>query len=149
MEKELSFERLAGPFPSPPFPSLRVSPLGVVPKKTPGQFLLLQHLSYPSSASVNDYIPPEHTTVTYARVDDAIRLITQSGVGSFLAKTDIKSAFRIISIRPEVYHLLGMRWRGLLYYDRCMVMGCASSRLLSLSLAQLNGLPGPSFPYLT
>ena len=58
---------------------------------------------------MNDYIPPEHTSVTYARVDDAVRLIIRSGVGSFLAKTDIKSAFHIIPIRPEDNHLLGMR----------------------------------------
>ena len=76
---------------------------------------------------MNDYIPPEHTSVTYARVDDAVQLIIRSGVGSFVAKTDIKSAFRIIPIRPEDNHLLGMRWRGRFYYDRCMVMGCASS----------------------
>ena len=113
IEKELSSGRLAGPFPSSPFPYFRVSHLGVVPKKSPGEFRLIQHLSYPSGASVNDYIPPEHTSVTYARVDDAVRLITRSGVGSFLAKTDIKNAFRIIPIRPEDYHLLGMRWRGL------------------------------------
>ena len=127
IEKELSSGRLVGPFPSSPFPYFRVSPLGVVPKKSPGGFRLIQHLSYPSGASVNDYIPPEHTSVTYARVDDAVRLITRSGLGSFFAKTDIKSAFRIIPIRPEDCHLLGMRWRELFYHDRCMVMGCASS----------------------
>ena len=64
---------------------------------------------------MNDYIPPEHTSVTYTRVDDAVRLITRSGVGRFLAKTDIKSAFCIIPIRPEDYHLLAMRWRGLFH----------------------------------
>ena len=58
IEKELSSGRLAGPFPSSPFPYFRVSPLGVVPKKSPGEFRLIQHLSYPSGASVNDYIPP-------------------------------------------------------------------------------------------
>ena len=85
-EKELSSRRLAGPFPSSPFPYFRVSPLGVVPKKSPGEFCLIQHLSYPSGALVNDYIPPEHTSVTYACVDDAVRLITRSGVGSFWPK---------------------------------------------------------------
>ena len=35
-EKELSSGRLAGPFPSSPFPYFSVSPLGVVPKKSPG-----------------------------------------------------------------------------------------------------------------
>jgi hypothetical protein len=37
-------------------------------------------------------------------VDDAIAIIKKLGRGCFLAKTDIKSAFRIIPIRPADYH---------------------------------------------
>lgn len=44
-----------------------------------------------------------------------------------MAKTDIKNAFRIIPIQPQDYHLLGICWKGLYYYDRCMPMGCSSS----------------------
>ena len=44
-----------------------------------------------------------------------------------MAKTGIKNAFRIIPIRPQDYNLLGIFWRGLYYYDRCMPMGCSSS----------------------
>ena len=40
IEKELSSGRLAGPFPSSPFPYFRVSPLGVVPEKSPGSSAL-------------------------------------------------------------------------------------------------------------
>ena len=45
----------------------------------------------------------------------------------FLAKTDVKNAFRLIPIRPEDYDLLGIHWQGLYYYDRCMPMGGSSS----------------------
>ena len=45
----------------------------------------------------------------------------------FLAKTDIKSAFRIISIHPAEYSLLGMKWDNMYYLDRCLVMGLSSS----------------------
>lgn len=34
LSKELDAHRLAGPFSSPPFPVFRVSPLGLVPKKS-------------------------------------------------------------------------------------------------------------------
>ena len=54
-------------------------------------------------------------------------MIKQLGRKSFLAKTDIKSAFRIIPIRPPDYDLLGIFWQGKFYYDRAMPMGCASS----------------------
>lgn len=125
--KELAADRLAGPFTSPPFHSFCVSPLGLVPKKIPGDFRLIHHLSFPKGFSINDGIASEDTSVQYATVADAIRLIKLAGPGSYLAKTDIKSAFRIIPIHPNDYSLLGMKWRGLYYYDRCMPMGCSSS----------------------
>ena len=76
---------------------------------------------------MNDGIPVEHTSVSYATVEDAIRAIKAVGSNCYLAKTDIKNAFRIIPIRPQDYNLLGICWRGLYYYDRCMPMGCSSS----------------------
>jgi len=127
LAKELESHRLAGPFKSPPFPIFRVSPLGIVPKKNPGDFRMIHHLSFPKGTSVNDGISSSHTSVHYATIDDAIQKIKQSGVGSYLAKTDIKSAFRILPINPQDYHLLGMKWKNQYYYDKCMPMGCASS----------------------
>ena len=47
LNKECEAGRLAGPFHHVPFHLFRVSPLGVVPKKTPGEFRLIHHLSYP------------------------------------------------------------------------------------------------------
>lgn len=129
LKKELEARRVAGPFLSPPMSPFRVSPLGVVPKKVPGEFRLIHHLSFPKGSSVNDGISSEHTSVRYATIDDAVKLIKSTGQGCFLAKTDIKNAFRIIPIHPEDYGLLGMQWRGLYYYDRCMAMGCSSSCL--------------------
>ena len=127
IHKELEAGRLAGPFMNRPLYPFRISPLGVVPKKTPGEFRLIHHLSYPRGSSVNDGIAPEHTSVSYATIADAICNIKAAGRGCFSAKTDVKNAFRIIPIRPHDYGLLGMRWRNLYYYDRCMPMGCSSS----------------------
>ena len=127
ISKELDAHRLAGPFSSPPFPVFRISPLGLVPKKIEGEFRLIHHLSFPKGSSLNDGISSDHTRVSYATVEDAIRHIRSVGSTCFLAKTDIKNAFRIIPIRPQDYNLLGMCWRGLYYYDRCMPMGCSSS----------------------
>ena len=127
IKKETEALRLAGPFESPPFAEFRVSPLGVVPKKVPGEFRMIHHLSFPSGSSVNDGILSANTSVQYATIADAISLIKQCGKGCFLAKTDIKDAFRIIPIQPSDYPLLGVKWNGLYYYDRCMPMGCSSS----------------------
>ena len=63
----------------------------------------------------------------HATVADAKRLIKLAVSGCLLAKTDIKSAFRIIPIHPNDYPLLEIKWLGRFYYDRCMAMGCSSS----------------------
>ena len=129
LKKEPELQRLAGPFESPPLSPFRVSPLGVVPKKTLGEYRLIHHLSFTKGSSVNDGISSEHTIVKYATIDKAIQFIKIAGQGCFMAKTDIKNAFRIIPICLEDYGLLGMQWRDLYYYDRCMPMGCSSSCL--------------------
>ena len=126
LAKELAAHRLAGPLDSPP--SLNSAFLfGIVPKKSPGEFRLIHHLSYPYGSCVNDGIAFENYTVTYARIHDAIQLIRSAGQGCYLTKTDIQSAFRIIPIHPSDYPLLCMCWRGKYYYDGCMPMSCASS----------------------
>ena len=122
--KELAAGRLAGPFDSPPISPYVVSALGVVPKKSPGEFRLVHHLSFPMGASVNDGISHENITVCYASIGDAIRCIKLAGQGSYLAKTDIQNAFRIIPIQSDDYGLLGMHWQGSFYFDRCMPVGC-------------------------
>ena len=87
---------------------------------------MIHHLSHPAGSSVNDYIPREYTSVQYGSVDDAVRLICQFP-DPYLAKTDIRHAFRIIPIRPEEWPLLGFHWRGAAYVDLALPMGCASS----------------------
>lgn len=42
--KELQAGRIQGPFSDPPIPSIKISPLGIVPKKYPGQFRMIHHL---------------------------------------------------------------------------------------------------------
>ena len=44
-----------------------------------------------------------------------------------MAKCDIRSAFRLLPVLPEQYHLLGMKWNDNYYFDKCMPMGARSS----------------------
>ena len=76
----------------------------------------MHHLSYPKGSSVNDVIPDYCSTVKYASVGDAIKLLKWLGPSCFMAKTDVKSAFPIIPIHPA--DLLGMKWDNIL----CTIM---------------------------
>ena len=101
--------------------------MGVVPQKTPNEFRLIHHLSFPDGTSVNDGISTESTTVQYATISDAICMIKMAGKGCFLAKTHIQNAFHLIPICPDDYNFQDIEWKGVYYYDCCMPMGCSSS----------------------
>ncbi|KAJ1156575.1 hypothetical protein NDU88_009293 [Pleurodeles waltl] len=110
--KELGLNRIAGPFDSPPLKDFVCSPLGLVPKKDPGEFRLIHNLSAPRGASVNDAIDPALCSVKYASLDGALTLLRKLGQGSLMAKADIESAFRLLPVHPDDYHLLGFQFRG-------------------------------------
>ena len=93
LHQECDAGRIVGPFSTPPFLNFRCSPLGLVPKKDPSEFRMIHHLSYSKGSSVNDFIPDYYSTVKYASVGDAIKLLKRLGPGCFMAKTDVKSGF--------------------------------------------------------
>jgi hypothetical protein len=107
--------------------NLRCSPIGLVPKKAPGEFRLIHHLSWPESKSVNDFIDPSMSSVKYSLFDDAIELVQQAGHECELAKCDIKSAFRLLPVHPDDYELLGFSFKNKYYFDKAMPMGCSVS----------------------
>ncbi len=128
VDKEVLAGRVAGPFANPPFGDFQVSPLSLRPKRTPGEFRLIHDLSFPyNKQSVNANIPHDKCTVSYASVDDAINIILSLGPNCYLAKCDIKSAFRLIPVSPSNYYLLGFQLGGKYYHDRCLAMGCSSA----------------------
>ena len=62
-------------------------------------------LSQPKGASVNDGIESELCSLSYTSVDAAVKIITAMGPGVLLAKFDIESAYRLISV-----HLASHSW---------------------------------------
>ena len=124
---EVKLGRIAGPFPSPPLPNFKCSPLSLREKSTPGKYRLLHNLSYPyNESAVNFNIPPEASHLQYSDIRDAIEMINQFDL-LFLAKADIKEAYRLVPLSPACYHLLGFKLKGSFYYDRCLPMGASSS----------------------
>ena len=86
--KEREKGRIAGPFYEKPLPNLQCSPLGLVPKKQPGEYRLIHHLSYPNGASINDFIDDKLCKVKYSSFDDAISMISELNGQIFLGKLD-------------------------------------------------------------
>ena len=127
IEKEKAAGRIIGPFQNPPFDKYHLSPLGVVPKKDSGKYRIIHHLSYPEGDSINDFISQDNTRVNYASVEDAIKLVKQAGRCAYMAKTDIKSAFRLIPIHKADHPLFCFQWQEVFYYDVCLQMGCSAS----------------------
>lgn len=123
----MNLGRIKGPFKSPPFVEFQISPIGIVPKKEKNTFRMITHLSSPDGSSINDCIDDIFASVSYTSNDEAIKLILKQGKGAFMAKADIKSAFRLIPINPSQYHLLCFKWKGLFYHDCCLPMGARSS----------------------
>ncbi|KAM4748944.1 protein KTI12 homolog [Rhinophrynus dorsalis] len=127
LEKELRAGRMAGPSESPPLRDLIVSPLGVVPKREPGKFCLIQHLSYPEGHSVNDAIDEAQCSVQYQSFEQALQLVIDAGPGALMAKLDIESAFRLLPLHPSSFRYMGCWFQGRYYVDRCLPMGYSVS----------------------
>lgn len=79
---------------------------------------------------MNDAIDPELCMVSYTSFDMAVSWVPRYGKGTLLAKTDIATAFRWLPVHPSCCHLLGCKWQGQNFVDRCLPMVCAISCLL-------------------
>ena len=118
--KEVKNKRFAGPFKEIPFEYYVQSLVGVVPKAESDTHLIF-YLSFDfneNEKSVNHYTPKEKCSVKCKDLDHAVqasltllRQLDEQGQGQnqgqiWYGKTDIKSAFRLIPLRPGVFWLL-------------------------------------------
>ncbi|KAJ1166747.1 hypothetical protein NDU88_007144 [Pleurodeles waltl] len=101
---------MEGRFEDLPLENLGISPIGVVPKKKPDEFNLIQHLLWPEGSSVNYLIPEALSRVNYASVDTA--LVNMPRLGTLMAYCDMKSAFRLLPVHPSDYELLYLQISG-------------------------------------
>lgn len=107
LKKEIDEGRILGPFTYKPISTLRISPIGLVPKSD-GSFRLITHLSFPKGNSINDFIDDELCKVKYASLDNVLDMVYNLGPETLLGKIDIKSAFRLLIVNPADFDLLGI-----------------------------------------
>ena len=136
--KEVHLQRYAGPFDDIPFDNFIQSPIGLVPKAE-DQTRLIFHLSYDfksGNRSLNFHTPVEICSVKYNDIDHAVQTsfiwVNENGT-VFYAKTDLKSAFRILGLNPDSFKWLVMAaenpFTGKMVYfvDKCLLFGSSIS----------------------
>lgn len=92
--------------------NLRVSPIEVVPKKAKREFRAILHLSYPTQNSVTDFIDDAFCSVNCAKFDETISMVKRFGRGSYFAKSDIRSTFRLLAIYTDMQGIRGSNKMG-------------------------------------
>jgi hypothetical protein len=86
-------------------PPIIVSPLGAIPKEG-GKVRLIHDCSRPEGKSVNSYVS-DMEKFKFQSVDDAANCIKQ---GYYMAKVDLKSAYRSVSISKRSQQVTGLKW---------------------------------------
>lgn len=135
LNKEVQRGHTLGPFAVKPFSNLQISPLGTIPKKD-GSLRLILDLSSPRGLSVNDGIDRDEFSTSYSSFDEAVDLVRSLGPGSYMAKIDIKHAFRLCPVRVADFYLLGMFWQGNYFIDTRLPFGSRSSPYIFNTLAK-------------
>ena len=134
--KELSRGHFSGPFQVPPIFPFHCSPLGAVPKKN-GTFCIILDLSSPRGFAVNEGISKDDFSVKYSSFDDAVALVLAMGKEAFMAKLDIRHAFRLCPVRPDQWGLLEYCWQGQFFVDTRLPFGSRSSPFIFNTFADL------------
>ena len=128
-----ALEQLIGPF--------RTSPLGLVPKSTPGAFRMIQDMSFPRNdpniSSVNAGIDSDAFPTEWGSFSSLSELILSLPTGCVAAAFDISAAYRITPITPSQQMWFCVHWRERLYLDLAVAFGMASSAGVFGSIADM------------
>jgi hypothetical protein len=140
IQNELEKGFVIGPFSEPPFQLYRISPVGIAIGKYSGKKRLILDLSSPHNdpnhESINNLIDKEKCSLTYVKIDDAIKHIQEFGRGTILCKTDIQDAFKQIPVTPEQWRFLGFKWNNNYYFSVRLPFGSRSSPKIFDNLSQ-------------
>ncbi len=127
LAEECAAGRIVGPLPRDAIKGVQIRGFCHIPKRTPGEWKLIIDLSSPDGASVNDGVHDHLCSLKYASVEDALRIVLMLGRGAWLAKVDIRKAYRNIPVFPADRRLLGMMWEDSLFVDTALQFGLRSA----------------------
>lgn len=105
-----------------------ISALGAIPKPDSDEVRLIHDCSRPQGSAVNDYIITK--SFKFQTLDDAIKLLQPH---YYMAKIDLRHAYRSVPIHPDNYKATGLKWRfsghthDTYMYDTRLPFGAKSS----------------------
>ena len=104
VEKQINEELTEGRYVITDEPAIIMSALGAI-NKPDGGVRLIHDGSRPSGSALNDYAI--NSSVHYQSVKDAMNLLDR---GYFMAKVDLKAAYRSVGLHPSQYKYTGLQW---------------------------------------
>ena len=116
---------------------LIINALGAVPKKDSNELRMIIDCSRPLMMNANSYMDLEH--YKYVTVDDAANLCQP---GCWLAKVDLKHAYRSVGTHPDSWRVTGMSWcfndskHPTYLYDKRLPFGARASPMVFHRLTQ-------------
>ena len=109
-------------------PPVIVSALGAIPKPDSNDIRLIHDCSRPIGYALNDYANPD--SFSFNTVDAACEHIKR---GYYMAKLDLKSAYRSVPICPSQYIYTGLHWhfqgnrKSTYMYDTRLMFGASQA----------------------
>lgn len=105
VEKQITTELEEGRYVIVQSPPKIISALGAIPKDD-GAVRLIHDCSQPEGSGVNDYAVLDYD-IKYQTVQDACELLERNW---YMAKVDLKSAYRSVPLHPSQYQFTGLQW---------------------------------------
>ena len=98
--------------------------MGLIPKShQSGKFRLIVDLLASLGRSVNDGIDSGLCSLSYASVDDPVRLVCEAGWGTFMAELDFEVAYQHVPVHPDDQGLFAVKWDDEVYVDSALPFG--------------------------
>ena len=104
----------------------------ILKKNKPGKYRLIVNISAPEGASMNNGISSVAFSFHYVTVREVARMIPQ---GAFLAKIDLKAAYRKVPVHPEDQYLLGISRKDQIFCGKVFPFGVRSAPIIFNAVA--------------
>ena len=133
IEEEIKLGRVSGPFSRPPFPvpwcnkQAKVCRIFGVPKnkldKDDPTLRIIFDKSFPAGTSKNDLTPRTDAMLPYWNATLFLKKIAELGKNTLMFFADIKSAYKLLTVKPEEWNLQVFQIGDEFFVDKTFIFG--------------------------